>query len=159
MSPLIDYLLAHAERGPCMCGLCIDAVTDPANKQPTGHTANVVFFGVRNNGGNADELRRLVREHHGVFMECDLFDGIEHSYIEIGAWLGDQGMALVLAGYGAVLGLWQLNTPYNILPGVDEATAIELARRGLVTIGPSVMQKITTAVAARNFLPTSKGTK
>lgn len=80
--------------------------------------ADIVFFGVKPGPkATAEELRRLIKlhaespEHEAV----DLFDGKEHSYLELGAWLGDQGLALALMGLGAALGLWKLLTPHSVL--------------------------------------------
>ncbi len=136
MEELIKYVTSHAERGACQCGKCIDAPTDAQALQPSGHTADLVFFKVSANGGSADELAELVmRNRKGEFADVNLLDGNEHSYIEVGGWIGDQGLAMMLMGLGALLGLWKLLTPKSIFGNmIDEATAMQMAGSGLVSI-------------------------
>jgi len=117
MSKLTDYVMKNAERGDCTCGKCADALAKPM--QPNGCTTDVVFFRVKASAeANADALRELVREHKGEWADVDLFDGKEHNYIELGAWIGDQRASLMLMGLGSLLGLWKLLTPRSIL-GAD----------------------------------------
>lgn len=74
-------------------------------------------------------------QHRGAFNECDLFDGKEHSYLEVGGWIGDQGLALMLMGLGTVLGLWKLLTPRTILGAMaDDDLAMRMAGIGYVSI-------------------------
>jgi hypothetical protein len=138
MDPNLNhYVLAHAIRGACQCGRCIDAPSDPEKHQPTGHTADVHFFNVAaTNGATADTLRAAIQAHGsaGEFTTCNPFDGAEHSYIELGAWLGDQGTALMLMGLGKVLGLWELMTPRSMMPGLPAHMLDGLAKRGYVAI-------------------------
>ncbi|MET0601875.1 MAG: hypothetical protein ABW167_07785 [Baekduia sp.] len=56
------------------------------------------------------------------------------SYIELGAQLGDQGLAFQFMAMGEVLGLWQVITPKKMLPGVSDEEAQRLAGGGLVMI-------------------------
>lgn len=136
MNPLIEYITTHGKRGACTCGLCADAPENPEQKQPQGHTADVVFFKVAvSPEAKADELRALIKENRGEFCECNLFDGSEHNYIEIGGWIGDQGLALTLMGMGACLGLWDLLTPRSVFGGMIPEEAVKmLAGKGLVAI-------------------------
>lgn len=72
--------------------------------------------------------------------EMDLFDGVEHSYIEIGAFLGDQGTALKLMAAGTQLGVWNLLSPLTMLPFLDPSNPddavlmMKMAGRGFVGI-------------------------
>jgi hypothetical protein len=134
MSKLSDYVLAHAERGECQCGRCADV--DPNKPALVGHTADTVFFKVRlKDEVVAADLKKLVEEHKGDYGDVNVFDGKEHGYIELGAWIGDQGLALILMGMGELVGLWQLLTPYSMF-GKDfpAAMAMEFAGQGLLTI-------------------------
>lgn len=132
MKTLIAYVTSHAVRGSCQCGKCIDQPGMPY--QPDGHTADMVFFKVANHGGSADELRTLVSEaKKGFYGDVDLFDGLEHNYLELGGWIGDQGYALMLMGLGNVLGLWHLLTPVNML-GLDGEQAMKMAGMGMVAV-------------------------
>ena len=138
MSELIDYIQAVATRGACMCGRCLDAPERPEDEQPTGHTADVYFFKVAVAEGadaDADVLTELIHSHQGSHAECNPLDGMEHSYIEVGAWIGDQGIALTLLGLGAVLGLWELLTPKS-LPGLPEGLMSQMAGAGFISISP-----------------------
>ena len=126
MSDLAEYVLAHVERGQCRCGLCIDG----GETQPEGHTVDMVFFeliGVNN--PDSDKLTQLIKEHVGSFNEVDLFDGKEHGYIEIGGWIGDQGLALMLMGLGVRLGLWSLLSPKML--GLDSSDELSKKMVGL----------------------------
>lgn len=128
---LSEYVKQHAIRGTCTCGKCIDH--PGVDNQPTGHTADMVFFQVANNGGDADKLYKLVtKAKEGVFCNVDLFDREEHSYLELGEWIGDQGLALLLMGLGTVLGVWDLMTPKTF--GMPEPVVLQMAEMGLVTI-------------------------
>lgn len=132
---LTDYVQAFAIRGACTCGRCSDSARGPEKHQPNGHTADVYFFQVAAaSGADADTLRRLVDEHKGESCECNPLDRCEHSYIELGGWIGDQGLALMLMGLGAVLGLWRMLTP-KMLPGLDKDLMDMMAGRGMVSIG------------------------
>ena len=129
---LIKYIDSHVERGDCQCGKCIDASVNP--KQPNGHTADLVFFKVKTKSNPDKEvLKKLISEHAGSFNSCDLLDGKEHSYIEIGGWIGDQGEALMLMGLGELVGLWKLLTP-NLFGELPRDLVMQMAESGLVTI-------------------------
>lgn len=153
MEKLIDFLQKHATRGACQCGRCIDAVADPAANQPTGHTADMIFFKVAARGEpDPAELKRLIEENKdGEFdMHVDLFDGKEHNYMELGAWIGDQGLAITLMGLGTVLGLWKLLSPRTVFGNmleITEATAMQLAGGGLLSImaGPTAEKTLAAA--------------
>ena len=77
---LVDYVIKHVERGPCLCGECLDAVKNPGSKQPKGHTADLTFFKVRKvNNPDLKEFRKLVEEEFPHWL-----DGKEHTYLETG---------------------------------------------------------------------------
>lgn len=137
MNMLIEYVRAHVERGACRCGKCFDAPADPETEQSQGHTANMEFFEVSTRGEpDAETLRALIVEsRQGAFCDVDLFDGNEHNYMELGGWIGDQGLALMLMGLGSLLGLWNLLTPTAIFgKHVDKEQAMKLAGLGMVAI-------------------------
>ena len=138
MRALVEFIAKHAERGACQCGKCIDAVDHPENHQPTGHTADLVFFKVAaKDSPDAEQLKTLIRVNFkGEFCDLNPLDGSEHSYIEIGGWIGSQDYGLMLMGLGTVLGLWKLLTPRTVLgaEGLDRATELALAGKGYVTV-------------------------
>jgi hypothetical protein len=132
-----EYVMAHAERGACKCGRCFDAPPNPEQHQPFDHTADLVFFEVSARAGaDAETLKTLVRENkQGEFCEVDVLDGQEHSYIELGGWIGDQGMALMLMGLGAVLGIWNLLTPKTLLGKDAPADLVnKMAGQGFLSV-------------------------
>lgn len=148
MTTLVEYVLEVAIRGECTCGRCCDSGPEPENEQPTGHTADVYFFQVSAKAeADGDTLRHLIGEHKGVHNECDPLDRHEHSYIELGGWIGDQGLALMLMGLGTVLGLWRMLTP-KILPGLDKELMDTMAGRGMVSIGRTPTSKETKELYA-----------
>lgn len=56
------------------------------------------------------------------------------SYIEIGAWIGDQGLAMHFMALGNILGLWDIIIPETL--GITGKQADEMAGMGFVMIGP-----------------------
>jgi hypothetical protein len=70
--------------------------------------------------------------HHGNLV-VNPFDGGEHNYLEIGAWIGDQGLGLQFMALGVLLGVFELLTPITVL-GVTGEVAMMLAGSGLVMI-------------------------
>lgn len=130
---LAEYVMAHTERGDCECGRCIDAAENPT--QPEGRTIDLVFFKMKaDQEADAETLRKLIKEHKGVHCETDLLDGQDHNYLEVGAWIGDQGAALLLMGLGTLLGLWKLYTPPMLMRFMSRALAMELAGAGMILI-------------------------
>ena len=130
---LFEYVIDHTERGACRCGRCLISGDD---KPMTGHTADLMFFSVcMKNDPKKEEFVDLVRGHKGQFGDVNPLDGREHGYIELGGWIGDQGLAMQCMGLGSLLGVWKLMTPRTMLGDmVDDATAMSLAGSGLVTI-------------------------
>lgn len=134
MNDLIAYIFKHTQRGPCQCGRCLDV---PAGAvQPTGHTADLIFFKVAALDANADELRRLIEARRkGEFADVNPLDGLEHNYMELGAWIGDQGTALQLMGLGSLVGLWKLLTPRVVFAdAITDRQAMQMAGAGMVSI-------------------------
>lgn len=137
MKELQEYVKKYAERGECKCGKCVDKVLHPEAKQPKGHTADLIFFKVAAlEGADAATLKKLVQDSkEGTFGTVDVFDGKEHGYMELGAWIGDQGMAMMLMGLGTNLGLWKLLTPKTVLgDDLPDAMAQQMAGSGYITI-------------------------
>lgn len=132
MTPLVEYVLEHTERGECKCGACIDVGSKP---EPTGHTADLIFFKVvAANKPDKDEFIRLTKEHVGDYGQPDLFDGAEHGYMELGGWIGDQGLAMQFMGLGFILGVFQLLTP-NILGNmISPEQKMQMAGNGMLTV-------------------------
>jgi hypothetical protein len=101
-------------------------VADP--KQPFGHTADLVFFEVtKSEDADAETFEALVEEEYPHWL-----DGHEHSYLHVGGDVGDQGLALMAMGLGALLGLWTLITPKML--GVSDELVVQMAGMGMVSI-------------------------
>lgn len=128
---LASYVLQHTRRGDCLCGSCCDAQD---GSQPTGHTADLVFFRVvSENSPSREEFERLTRENGaGVFSSVDPLDGKEHSYLELGAWLGDQSIAMQYMGLGSLLGSFKLLTPKTLK--LPDDLAMQMAQRGFLSV-------------------------
>ena len=127
------YVANHTRTGACICGMCLDAPKDAAKCQPSGDTANVVFFKVKVvDNPDVDSFKQLIVQHKGEFMDIDVFDGAEHNYIDIGAWIGDQSAALAFMGMGNLLGLWELTTPLSM--GLPADMCNTLAQNGMISI-------------------------
>lgn len=128
---LSDYIKAHTTQG-----------------DGEEHTADMFFFKMATQGEpDAETLRMLIRDHQGEFCDLDILDGGEHGYIQVGAWIGDQQIALRLMGLGQLLDLWEIFTP-NPLPIPDEQKK-QLAGAGMVFIRPpkDVREKISEVIA------------
>jgi len=131
---LYEFVLDHAIRGACQCGKCIDAPPNPEKLQPIGHTADLIFFKVA--------LKRVIpkEEMKTTFLELikkeqpHWLDGKEHSYLETGADIGDQGVAMMAMGMGKLLGVWELLTPESVLPGIPDHLKMMMAGRGFISI-------------------------
>jgi hypothetical protein len=144
MQQLRDYVRSHTDRTACRCGQCItsgpDHLPGDDNEWSVGafrpHTADMVFFEVSaTNNPDPDTLRRLLQENvQGEFGDLNMLDNQEHSYIEVGGWIGDQGLAMQLMGLGWLLGLWQCMTPKLI--GLDGDLAMQMAGAGYVSLVP-----------------------
>ena len=116
---LIDYLRTNA----------IQCAPDEAD-------ADVIFFGVRKGpDATADALKAAMAAHKGEFCDVNPLDGQEHSYIELGGWVGDQSAALSLIGLGAALGAWKLLTPKTMLGDMcPPDLVLKMAGMGMVSM-------------------------
>jgi hypothetical protein len=132
MQDLINYVYAKTDRGECKCGRCVDM----GNKPDPTHAADIFFFKVAAQGDpNLEEFSRLTKEFKGVFGDCNPFDGKEHGYIELGAWIGDQQLALRYMGLGVLLGAFELMTPVTMLNlERTDPLAAQMAGIGMVVI-------------------------
>lgn len=142
---LIDFVRAHTTRGECECGHCSDRGDKP---DQIGHTADMIFFKVAliPDIPTPEVFRAKTAEHEGEFNECNPFDGAEHSFIELGGWIGDQGLAMQYMALGHLIGVFDLLTPKTMLPGlVTDDQAMALAGSGMVAI--KAKQEAPTAVA------------
>jgi hypothetical protein len=125
-----EYVSNHALRGACTCGKCIDAPPNPKAHQPEGHTADVMFFKVAMiNDPEMETFQSLVNEQFPHWL-----DGEEHSYLEMGADIGDQGIALTTMALGYLLGTWKLSTPRSMMPFLPPDLQMKMAGMGMVTI-------------------------
>ena len=95
------------------------------------------FFKVCNHNAKVEYLKPLIAAHKGEYGDVDLFDGKEHNYMEIGAWIGDQSTALMLMGMGKLLGMWELLTPNMLGFSPDDSFGMFLARSGMIAIQAS----------------------
>jgi hypothetical protein len=94
----------------------------------------MVFFKVAlKDNPNLEEFKRLTAEaKHGDFADVDPFDGKEHNYMELGAWVGDQGLAMLYMALGVRLGAFKLLSP--ALLGATGPQTLMFAQMGLLAI-------------------------
>lgn len=124
MTALTDYIQRHT-------------TTVAGDTAPQGQKAvQLIFMDViPSENADAGTLRELMDEHKGAFNDVNPFDGREHSYIELGGWLGSQAHALALIGLGTHLGLWNLLSPRTMLPGMlTPEQEQEMAGHGMIAI-------------------------
>lgn len=133
---LAKYVLDHTLRDACRCGKCIDPGNPDVVLLP--HTVDMYFFNVcAVNNPQKDEFTDLISKHQGEFCEVNLFDGNEHGYMELGGWIGDQGLAMQFMGLGELLGLWKIMHPGKILDvnnPEQKVLADRMAGMGMVSI-------------------------
>lgn len=126
-----DFVIANTERGECKCGKCIDVGSKP---DPVGHTVDMVFFKVTKHGEpTKEEFIQLTKECRSDYVTVDPFDHQEHSYLTLGAWIGDQGLAMQYMALGVLLGLFNLLSPKTML-GLEGEQALNMAGAGLLSI-------------------------
>jgi hypothetical protein len=129
---IVDFVRAHTERGECRCGQCFDRGAKP---EPQGdHTIDMVFFKVALVGApSAADFRRLTRAN-GTPYDVNPLDGAEHNYLDLGAWIGGQGLAMQYMALGTMLSVFKLLTPYRLIPDIDQAAALRMAQGGLLIV-------------------------
>ena len=125
----IEYVKKHAIRGACKCGKCIDSIKNPEQDQPEGHSIDLTFFKVANNGATKEEFERIFRKEFPNW-----FDGEEHNYLQGGADIGDQGICLLAFGLGHLLGVWECQCPETMLSFLSKEIKLEMAGSGLISI-------------------------
>ena len=95
---------------------------------------DMILTGVKLNIGDvtAEVVRQAISEYGGML---DIFDGKEHSFIQMGGWLGDQGYALRLMALLSKLEMVNLLTPKTVIGAkISDEMAVSLAGQGLMTI-------------------------
>jgi hypothetical protein len=97
----------------------------------------MIFFEVSpTEPADVDAFRRLTSEAlFGAYATVDPFDGKEHSYLELGTWIGDQGLAMQYMALGVMLGVFTLLTPVTVfrLP-TDHPVVMEMAHGGFIAV-------------------------
>lgn len=150
MVELAEYIVEYCIKGSweCTCGKCIDIDSDD-NVQNSGRkygtkTADVQLFKVTfRNLCDISKIEKdiikenfiqLIKCHEGVNKDIDILDGREHGFIEIGKWIGDRNMALMLMGMGELLDMWEVITPNRVASEFSEETRKMLVDAGCILI-------------------------
>jgi hypothetical protein len=96
----------------------------------------MVFFKVvAAENPSLEDFKRLTSETRGEFGECNPFDGNEHNYLELGGWIGDQGLAMQYMALGTLLGAFDLLTPITMLKlKANDSLTLELAGSGMISV-------------------------
>lgn len=141
-----EYVLYHTTRGECRCGKCLDKGNSP---DPVGHVVNIGFFtvGLSEYPADVETFKKLTAEHAGDFGEMNPLDGKEHSYIELGGWIGDQGLAMQYMALGTLLGVFDLLTPWTMLPFLAEEQKQQMAGMGMINIRLASVKSETAEVS------------
>lgn len=86
----------------------------------------------------AEKLVKAIKAAHKGHYQDETVERLllGPSYIELGAWIGDQGLALCLMGLGEILGLWTVVTPRS-LNITDEAAIQSMMVSGFIMIAPT----------------------
>jgi hypothetical protein len=86
-------------------------------------------------GLTVEMFKKATIDYHNRYgqLVVNPFDGKEHNYLEIGAWIGDQGLGMQFMALGVLLGVFDLLTPITVL-GVTGEVAMMLAGSGFVAI-------------------------
>jgi hypothetical protein len=132
---IIEYTQKHTIQGACQCGNCIDLSKNTV--LPAGpHTIDMEIFKVAITGEpNKDEYLTLMAEHKGHHCDCNPVDGNEHGYIELGGWIGDQGLAMMFMALGVYLGVFKLMTPSTMLPPcIPDSLKKMMIERGMICV-------------------------
>lgn len=127
-----QFVQENAIRGACQCGECVDAPENPAEHQPSGHTVNLTFFEVAaKDPTKGPEMLTIVQDEFPEWL-----DGSDHSYLQVGGDLGDQGLGLMCIGLGDVLGIWKAFSPDIMFKdfGLDTETKMKMAGNGFVSL-------------------------
>ncbi len=133
---LADYVQTFAERGACTCKRCIDAPENPKEKQPGGHTINLIFFSLKaKDGVDKKVFEKMAKEEYPQW-----FDGNEHSYLQVGGEMGDQGIALMTIGLGHLLNVWDALTP-DTIPFLSDELKKQMAGLGYVSLKTRILKK------------------
>jgi hypothetical protein len=121
---LIQYVLDHTARGECQCGRCVDKGED---RPAPNHSVDLHFFWVSMRGEpKIEEFKALLKEYPNPERLK-----LGPSYIELGAALDSQEIALRFLGLGGIFNLWDILTPASI--GFTEPVrANTLAENGLI---------------------------
>lgn len=126
-----EFVSNHVERGECKCGRCCDA----GNAPDPAHAIDMVFFKVAKVGDpSVEDFDRLTRETKGDYGPCDPFDGKDHGYIELGAWIGDQGLAMCYMALGVMLGKFNLLAPAMLGIPNDSALGKQMIGQGFLSV-------------------------
>jgi hypothetical protein len=100
-------------------------------KQPVGgHTVDLTFFKLKAiDDPTAEEFLALVKGEYPGWL-----DGAEHSYLEVGGDVGDQGLALMTIGLGHLLGVWKALCPETVMPFLDAEMKKHMAGMGMISL-------------------------
>lgn len=105
-------------------------------QESTDKSADLVFFKVEiKEDTSAETLSNLIDTYTELNYDLFLESNKKYNYITLGAWLGDQGLALKFIGMCSLLKLGNLLTPYTVFSDLmTKDGASQLAGQGLVSI-------------------------
>ena len=144
---LYDFITTHSDRTECRCGKCFDRTVGP-DEEPTNHSVSVEFFTVSllnpEDPPSVEEFEAVLAGHTSDYVTTNPFPlDAEQNYMTLGAFVGDQGVAMQMMALGHLLGMWKLLTPMLMFGDLmSEDERMQLAGRGMVSIMPLVGQAV-----------------
>jgi hypothetical protein len=96
------------------------------------NAVNLTFFAVRKIGEPIRETFQKLAQPVKKLMETS--NNRELSYLQLGAEMGDQGVALQTMGLGHLLDEWQVLSPDTVMPYLPKDLKHQMAGMGMVTI-------------------------
>ena len=138
MEELIKYITNHTRRGACTCGKCYDAGENPKECQPDGHACNLTFFKVALQGDPDPKLLEAMLKDNLPY----LLDGNDHSYVELGADIGSQLMALRLIALVDLCKLGSATSPDTMMPFLPEELKMQMAQNGMVSLKYNLQSEV-----------------
>ena len=117
---------------------CVSASVEQVTPGTEGSTTVGFFSVVKKSDAEIDApgltalIKAATKGYYGDEPVDRLLQG--PNYIELGGWIGDQGVALCLMGLGAILGLWDIITPMKL--GIEGKQADDMMGMGFIMIAP-----------------------
>lgn len=96
---------------------------------------DMIYMAIGAKGPRDEAVLQELMDAYDSEYPVNIGDHMEHSYLELGGWLGSQEYAMRLMALGNMWNMWQLLTPRTMMGKlINEEMVVALAGRGLITI-------------------------